>query len=465
MCDVLYAEQTKADSDYKKAFEEWRCLPKNERNREIPPDRSRGYFVTDLTLEGLREDHSGHGGKVCILDELSSFISSQNQYKSKGSDRESWLCLHDGRTARIVRAGKSLTLSGSRVSIFGGVQPGIWRKSFSGEEGEVYLIDGTIFRFLPTYGGSGFYPLTEESWSDANRMGWENTLSNAMRWADIQTEANTTKNLILSEEARGIFLDWRNGLFQQMDDFPNPVRGFIPKIVGYCLRFAGILYLMDVFSKGEKPGSVLNPEDIKKGMRVSEFYLGHILEAMKALSSEDAELPFERTDQVIHVARTLEALQCDVDKGLLATGHIHEAFNKTCSNGLEVKTAKLMGSILRGCGLSMALGNNDANGRRRVRCLRWDEKTETFIRNMSPSLQSLQSEENHIVTNGDIEKRKSPKSPKTDGDTQSMETLETLKNVSLQSKPIEIMDNGDMETLETLVSSKNENSDEFDWSF
>ena len=186
LCRVLYEAQTAADEEAELQMEEWLALPKKDKGKA--PARPRGYFITDLTIEGLRTDHSGHGGSVCVLDELSAFLSSQNQYKAKGSDRESWLALWDGKSARIVRVGKSLTLSGSRISIFGGVQPGVWRLAFSGESGEIYLVDGTIYRFLPTFEGEGFFPLTAEAWSDENRETWESLLRSAMRWSDKQQE-------------------------------------------------------------------------------------------------------------------------------------------------------------------------------------------------------------------------------------------------------------------------------------
>ena len=121
LCWVLYQAQKKADEEWAEANMKFLMLSKKERKEQgidIPP-RPRGYFATDLTLEGLREDLQGHGGQVIVLDELSSFISAQNQYKAKGNDREAWLCLHDGNPARVVRTGKSITINKSRVSIFG----------------------------------------------------------------------------------------------------------------------------------------------------------------------------------------------------------------------------------------------------------------------------------------------------------------------------------------------------------
>jgi hypothetical protein len=77
LCLSLYIAQREADSAYKREMELWESLSKQLRGN--PPARARGYFVTDLTLEGLREDHfEGHGGKVCILDECGGPNASDN---------------------------------------------------------------------------------------------------------------------------------------------------------------------------------------------------------------------------------------------------------------------------------------------------------------------------------------------------------------------------------------------------
>jgi hypothetical protein len=457
LCRVLYIAQKKADEEWATANMEYLMMSKKERKEkgvDIPP-RPRGYFATDLTLEGLREDLQGHGGQVIVLDELSSFISAQNQYKAKGNDREAWLCLHDGNPARVVRAGKSITINKSRVSIFGGIQPRIWRESFTGEEG-IYQFDGTIFRFLPVYEGEGFHPLTAEAWSDENRDAWERLLSNAMDWGNRKNEVGETHNLTLTDGAREIFLDWANELHTIKMDLPEQVRGFIPKLIGSSLRFSGVLYLMDVFSMGEMPGKILGPVDIRKGIKVSEFYMGHILEAMKALVSEDAPLPFEKTDRVVHLVETLNRLRDQVDGGLLAIGFIWEHFNKGCAEGLHVKSDRAMGTILRDCGLTIHPGKKDANGKRRVKCMKWDEKTESLIETCLQSLQSLQTIENQGVTNGDIEKAKSPKSPSKGDDGQDMETMETLKKQSLHRKAIEIIEDGDNGDIGDIIPKVNE---------
>lgn len=117
------------------------------------PQRPRGYFVTELTIEALRDELTEHptGGLLVLLDELSTFVSGQNQYKSggKGTDREAWLCLHDGNPARIIRAGKSVFIAGSRIQLCGGIQPEIFRSAFSGDAGGSFNMTARFIVSLP----------------------------------------------------------------------------------------------------------------------------------------------------------------------------------------------------------------------------------------------------------------------------------------------------------------------------
>ncbi|MCD6297334.1 MAG: DUF3987 domain-containing protein [Deltaproteobacteria bacterium] len=444
---VLYEAQQMANEAYSLELEAWNLLSKKDRGK---PPKPRGYYVTDLTLEGLRTDHSGHGGKVCVLDELSAFLTSQNQYKKKGSDRESWLCLHDGNPARIVRAKETLTLEGCRISVFGGIQPGIWQKIFSEDDG-LHLIDGTIYRFLPTYEGSAFYPLTKESWSDDNRKAWERLIRSALSWADSQEEY---QKLFLSEGAQNAFFGWRNDLFQTKGDLPAQIQGFIPKLVGYALRFAGIFYLMHRFCQDQEIGAVISRDYIEKGIRASLFYLGHIICAMEALVG-DVSSPLELTEQIVHLARTLEGLRAEVDSGRLAVGYIQEKFNESCNPEQRIRTARGMGALIRHCNLTILGGTFNANRRRGVKCLQWDEKTNAFIKRCPPSPPSPQSEPYQGLQDADIEKPKSAMSASADVYGEEERTLRTLKNQSPQAETRASITHADIADIRDEFSEKN----------
>jgi hypothetical protein len=366
----------------------YRVLPRKERERADPPAKPQGYYCTELTLEGLRDDLEGHphGGLLVIQDELSSFISGQNQYKGgKGSDRESWLKLWDGHPARVVRVGRTVHITGARVSLFGGVQPGVFARAFKSDDG-VYLMDGTVFRFLLTYEPSAYHELTPESWSDTAREFWETILHRAMRWTAGRVEEHgQSLTMLLDSEAQSLFLCWRNSLEQHKGNVPESFRGFFPKGYSYALRLAGLLHCMERFHQREEPYPILSRDDIIKGIETVEFYLRQTVSAMQLLESESSDFtPGHTGPQVAHLAETLGSLRKDVDSGWLAVGYVQERFNAGLPDEQKIKTPRAMGVFLRSLGLTIPAGLHDWNKRRRLSCMAWDMKTDSFIKNTSP---------------------------------------------------------------------------------
>lgn len=462
LCSVLYRAQTQADEDYKQRLEEERAKKKKDQ-RPVP--RAKSYFITDLTLEGLRADSTGHGGSVCVLDELSSFINGQNQYKAKGNDRESWIALHDGNPARIVRAKESFTISGSRISIVGGIQPAVWQVSFGSEKG-LFLTDGTVYRFLATYEGGHdqFYKFTNESWSDQNRKNWEQPLTVAMEWADaiIADEDWKPKVICLSDDAQELFFDWCNRLHESKSELPDQFKGYLPKLIGYSLRLAGVLYCMNHFATGSFPGLILEREAMQKGIDAVTFYAGHIVDAAQALCSNKQITPFEITEQAEHLTKTLESLRSEVDSGRLAVGYIWERFNQDCDRNQSIKTPHAMGTLLRQCGLTILAGTHDANGKRSAKCLTWDKKTESFLEQSLHSLHSLHSLcglETQDVMTTDIKKTKSAKSVKSYEAGSELQTMQTLKKQSLYAETPMVDTQTDYADYADFVSKENKKTE------
>ena len=406
LCKVLYEAQTQADEDYKQRLEEERAKKKKDQ-RPVP--RAKSYFITELTLEGLRADSTGHGGSVCVLDELSSFINGQNQYKAKGNDRESWIALHDGNPARIVRAKESFTISGSRISIVGGIQPVVWQVSFGSEKG-LFLTDGTVYRFLVTYEGDQFYRFTNESWSDQNRKNWEQPLTVAMEWADtiIADEDWKPKTICLSDDAQELFFDWCNILHESKSELPDQFKGYIPKLIGYSLRLAGVLYCMNHFATGSFPGLILDRKDMQNGIDAVAFYAGHLVDAAQSLSLKKPVVPFEITEQVKHLATTIESLRSEIESGRLAIGYIQECFNELASDEQKIKTPHAMGALLRKCGLTIPAGHFRANKKIKVKCLLWDKKTDSFLKQVHKVL-FVHNSINHAGSEARTLKKQSPR--------------------------------------------------------
>jgi hypothetical protein len=394
MARALNEAQQRAEKQYREAMAAYNCLSRKERDQQPLPPPPRGYFVSDLTLEGLRDDlvNSPHGGLVVIQDEISAFLSGQNQYKAKGTDREAWLCLYDGNPTRIVRVGRSVYISGARVSIFGGVQPKVFKTFFGGEDG-LYLSDGTFFRFLATCEPPTYYDLTPESWGERDRDKWEMLLHRAMDWVDEKIcvyggRIEKPTRMIFDSEAQEKFFEWRNQLYSCKDRLPAQLRGFLPKAVEYVLRLTGVIHVIQMFSRGSTPQAILSVEDLERGIKTVSFYLGQIQGALRLIEEDDYSPP-EISERSLLLAQTLDQLRPHLENGRLSVGFILKHYNMVAPKTQRIGKPRGMGAVLRAISLTISPGKHDANGHRAVKCLAWDKKTEIFIKQC---LQCLQQE-------------------------------------------------------------------------
>lgn len=378
-------ERFKADQD------EWDSASPKDRQRMTPPRQPRGYFSTNLTLEGLHSDLDGHqtGGMAVLLNEISALISGQNQYRAKGgTDREGWLSLHDGKPARVVRSRGSVYIHGARIQVCGGIQPSLFRQVF-GSEGGQYIEDGTVFRCLFTFEPSMHHELTAESWAEEHRDAWAATLGRAFDWAERQQESNL---LILSPEAQTRFFDWRNNLDVQRLDLPHNFQGFLPKAYGYTLRLAGALHALERFATGREPGKILSLMEMERAILAVHFYLGQAVDALRLLvGDKEPVAPMDVSPRTVLLARVLDDLRGQMDNGRLAVGFIQESYNLAAKPEERVNSPRAMGALLRSCGLNVSSGLHDANGRKRAHCLVWDDKACSFAKQSLVCLGSLES--------------------------------------------------------------------------
>lgn len=409
----FYERQKRSHEQYEREVQEYEALPPKERRAAPKPLRPRGYFATDVTLEGLRAELADHptGGIVVLLDELSSFVSGQNQYKGgKGSDRETWLCLHDGKPGRPLRAGGAVFVSGVCVQLVGGIQPEIFREAFGGKSGAKFQEDGTIFRFLPVFESCTFIELTRETWMDENRDNWSRVIGAALEWADVQDQTST---LLLEDDAFEVFRTWSNELVSRMPDLPSAIRGFIPKAKGHALRLAGLLWILETISDGHSPQSYsLGVQDIRRGIELAEWFLSNAVDAVHYLTKPGATAKTpDVSTKAVTLARTLEEVEDQAENGRVGIGWLKEQYNCRADQHDTFTTPHAFGAYVRSLGLKISNGLHDFQGRRRVKCLCVDEKTKSFRKSCLHSLHSLQTAQPCGLSDGDNLSPKSPKSP------------------------------------------------------
>lgn len=165
---------------------------------------------------------------------------------------------------------------------------------------------------------------------------------------------------------------------------------------------------MNHFATGSFPGLILEREAMQKGIDAVAFYAGHIVDTAQALCSNKQITPFEITEQVKCLAKTLEGLKDEVDSGRLAVGYIQELFNDGLEPEDKIKTPHAMGALLRKCGLTIPDGHFRANKKAKVKCLLWDKKTDSFLKQVH-KVPVVHNGINHAVLEAGTLKNQSPR--------------------------------------------------------
>jgi Protein of unknown function (DUF3987) len=357
---------------YQESISKWKTLKPREKG--APPKEPKLIIMTDLTLEGIREPMSDHptGGAVVLLNELSSMITAQGQYKGgKGNDREIWLALHDGKPANVIRKGGSVYIPSCCICVTGGIQPRVLSEVFGGGKG-LFLEDGTVPRFLYTFSKNKYYPLTEETWSQNKKDCWANIVDKAFEYSTVTGK----QKLDFSLDALQYFICWRNNLERLKMNLPPALRPFVPKAYGYAVRLTGLIHCLNAFSRQEQPSNTINRETILSGIKTVEFYLAQAIEALKVILLRKDALAYEENEENHYLRRALEKLRDLPEKGLIPIGIIAEAYNENATTICSMSPRKL-GSYLRNLGFKTKRAN--ACGKRENECLVWGGKVESFL--------------------------------------------------------------------------------------
>ena len=113
------------------------------------------YYCSDTTIEALadRLSQSPRGLLVC-RDELSGWFASFDAYRGgRGSlDISHWLGLYGARDLvidRKIKDAKTLFIKRGNVSIIGGIQPGILRRSLTAETYDSGLVSRLLLCWPP----------------------------------------------------------------------------------------------------------------------------------------------------------------------------------------------------------------------------------------------------------------------------------------------------------------------------
>ncbi len=253
---MKYVKNKQAESykDFKNKLQDYELQLlkyKKEGNFENPapqkPNLSHS-FVSDFTLESLSNVFENDPrGIVIYSDEISKFIKGLNQYKATGNDRQHILELFDCNSWKIDRKGKVKFIPNTGASIIGGIQTKILPSIFSDDSFD----DGLILRFLLLPGEDITKKFSKDSLQDSEFEYWNSLLDYCYQIPLNFDEKGFVKpNLInLDNDALNEFGKFHDSYHLNKQYLSENASIFIPKLITYSLKFAGILQVLNSFDK------------------------------------------------------------------------------------------------------------------------------------------------------------------------------------------------------------------------
>lgn len=156
----LNALQVEKSRKHKREMHEWRqkhsawkyAQKQKERGNEpMPPQPSERYIVKDITMEAVAGILEANPlGVILYREEINAFFGGMDAYrKGASTDLQSWIETYDGDAITVDRNSKeTIYVPHPSVSIVGGIQTEILKKTFDERKDFIYSGFGSRFLFV-----------------------------------------------------------------------------------------------------------------------------------------------------------------------------------------------------------------------------------------------------------------------------------------------------------------------------
>lgn len=312
-------------------------------NDFITKPKMRHYFVQDFTVEALGDVFSDDPrGTLVYRDELAGLMLGMDQYKKNaGNDRQHILELWDAGEWKIDRKTEKKYLPNTGVGLLGGIQTKKLPEIFKLEAFD----DGLFPRFLPLNTENKPSKFNTNTISVESLTWWTKFLD----WCydkQVTFDSNgyiNTEILKYSDEAVAIFEEFYNK-YKGYEVLTSGRLGvFIPKLIAYSIRIAGVLHVIESFVNDKPTDRPINKNTASNAIELTRFFAGQVVKVLK-LYDKTEKVFNEQQKRLINV---LHKLQGEVKKGRLLLSIITETFNKELPEPLLINDNRIMGSMLR----------------------------------------------------------------------------------------------------------------------
>lgn len=257
--------QQLATESFKRDYATWKSATQSKKNREDVYQPSaptlRKYVFNVATPQALvkRLSEQENTGSILVRDELKGLFKSLDQFTGEGEGLDILLESWDGKGCAVDRVDieNSYYIPASRLSIGGGLQPGVFQRVFSDPDDS----QGTLARFLlavpqqlPVKRVIGYCQLAD-------------FLPPIYQWI-MNTKWGTLK---LSEEADQEFTRIYEGLGNEK--CPNEAtRAWMAKLSGQVLRICMPLHALECYCDRTRNTQVIQRDTLLRAYQLALYY-------------------------------------------------------------------------------------------------------------------------------------------------------------------------------------------------
>lgn len=373
-------KQAEAFEEHEQELEAYAILvqkaKKNKEELTLKKPEVVDHYISDFTIESLRKVFkNNHRGVIAHVDEIGGLIKSFNQYKRGGNDEQKYTELFNCDSWKINRQGMDIFIPNTGVAIIGGIPPRTMPEIFKFS----FFENGLLPRFLPYTGQKISKSFSYKGITKDSSEYWDRLLKWCYKMPLTDNEHGFVNYDLLTFEgsARSLWGSFHDEYYALQPYLSDRAGVFIPKLITYSLKLAGVLHCLESFTNGVEPSkipSTINKNTVEKAIEVTRFFMGQII-LMSRLYDPQKKRINEFQKKLIE---TLYTLQDEVKNGRLPLARIVEAYNRSLPENLA-QPSKSVSNLIKELGLStVKIGSYH---------LTWEEGKlkKLFLENMSVS--------------------------------------------------------------------------------
>ena len=271
----------------------------------VPPVCSRS-FTSDCTVEAvclMLADNPR--GMILIRDELAGWVSSFDQYKSKGgSDAAHWLSIHSAKGFVVDRKSgdrKTIFVARPAMSVTGGIQPATLRSVLTVE----YVLSGLPARLLFAFPPRHPKQWTEADISPAIEAKWKTLIDGLFALESHIDESAKRQPIVvgLTPAAKAVWITFYNEHAEEQANLSGDLAAAWSKLECYAARLALVVHCVRVVNRDPSLTSpdTIDESSIGAGITLARWF-GHEARRVYAMLAETEDDTDQR--QLVEWIRT-----------------------------------------------------------------------------------------------------------------------------------------------------------------